>query len=519
MDTTKYPLGIQSFPKLIEGGFAYVDKTSFIAPLVKREGYYFLTRPRRFGKSLLLSTIHAYFEGRRELFKGLAIDALDVDWTPRPVLHFDLNAEDYSKPHALERILDSLLRQYEALYGKDAADVTPAQRFRTLIRNAHDKTGQKVAVLVAEYDKPLLGLEDEKLFEQSQNLLKGFFGMLKSMDEYLCFGMFTGVARFNKISIFSDLNNLSDISLDAAVAEICGWTREELTTTFSVGIAALAEAAGATPEEMMKRMQTMYDGYLFAPEGHRLYNPFSVLSALQSKRLRYYWFQSGTPTFLVKRVRKTGILLPSLNSCRAYESQLLATNIHDRNPIPLLFQTGYLTIKEADGEIYTLGFPNQEVKVGFAQHLQPLYLPQMNDLNGIFSVVEFQQNLLEGEPEEFMRRIQAMVKDIPYEQQDERLYQNLVYLLFVLIGADARMEEHTGNGRTDLVVRTPDYIYVFEFKFNRSASEALQQIRDRDYAGRHALDRRITYMIGANFSDHAPERGLTGWLIEKLGTI
>lgn len=517
MDTQRYPIGIQSFPKLIEGGYTYVDKTRFVGLLAQRPGYYFLSRPRRFGKSLLLSTLHAYFEGQRELFKGLDIDSMDVDWTSHPVLHFDLNAENYSEEQGLTRLLDVFLREYEVYYGRHADDITPAQRFRSLIRNAYEKTGIKVVILVDEYDKPLLGIEENpSLFSKTQNILKAFLGVLKSMDSYIHFAMLTGVARFNKVSIFSDLNNLDDISLSNRFADICGWTQSELEETFHDGIESLASEIGMSYVETVDKLKTFYDGYLFAPKGNRLYNPFSVLNALNQRSLKYFWFQTGTPTFLVRRVQKSGIVLPSLNHCRAYETQLLSVGITDTNPIPLLFQTGYLTIKETDGEIYTLEFPNKEVEIGFARHLQPLFVPQMNNLDGPFSVVEFQRELIEGQPERFMSRLSTMVKDIPYEQHDEKLYQNIVYLLFTLIGADVRVEEHTNLGRPDIVVRTKEFVYIFEFKFNKSASEAMSQIHDRDYAGRHNISGRKVFLIGANFSDSPEIRGLSDYLIETL---
>ncbi|MDE5790675.1 MAG: ATP-binding protein [Muribaculaceae bacterium] len=511
----KYPIGIQTFSEIISKEYVYVDKTMFIPLMENRGKFIFLSRPRRFGKSLLLSTLHSYFAGEKDYFKGLAIESMNVEWKKRPVLHFDFNPENYLNEDALEGLLHFYLKNYERKYGLEAEDASPSRRFSNLISKIHEKTGEQVVILVDEYDKPLLGLEDNKeLFTKNQGILKGFFGVLKSMDRSIRFAMLTGVARFNKVSIFSDLNNLNDISIDSLFADICGWTQEELEKYFSPGIELMAQKYKVSYEEILKDMKLTYDGYLFAEGGHRLYNPFSVLNALSKSRLSYFWFHTGTPTFLAERVKKRGILLPSLNKCKCPEDMLLAVGINDPNPVPLLFQTGYLTIKRVMGDIYELQFPNKEVEVGFARYLQPLYLPEMNDYNGPFSIWEFKEELNGGEPEKFMERMKAMVKAVPYEQHNEAFYQNLVYLLFTLIGIDSRMEEHTNQGRPDIVVRTEKYIYIFEFKYNGTAEEAMAQIHDRDYPGRFAVDKRKVYLIGANFS--TKERGLDEYIIEGV---
>lgn len=515
MTQQNYPIGIQTFSKIIEEGYAYVDKTMFIPKLIESGHYLFLSRPRRFGKSLLLSTLEAYFEGQRELFKGLAIDKMGVEWKKWPVLRIDLNSQDYTLEDGLPVMLNAILRDYEALYNITRKDEAIPIRFASLIKGIYEETGEKVVILVDEYDKPLTAIEDNPgLFAKNQATLKGFYGVLKSMDQYIRFAMLTGVARFNKVSIFSDLNNLKDISLSSAFADICGWTRQELESTFCPGIEALAEKNNIDYPEAMTRLENFYDGYLFASGGSRLYNPFSVLNALSDQELGYYWYQTGTPTFLAKRVRNAKIRLSSMSECRATESQLLAVGLNDPNPIPLLFQTGYLTIKSKIGQRYELKFPNKEVETGFAENLLPLYLPPMEDINGPFSIWDFQDEIIDGEPEKFMVRFQTMLKNIPYEKHDEQLYQNAVYLIFTLLGTDSRLEEHTNIGSTDLTVRTKDYIYLFEFKYHRSSRVAIDQIHDRDYAGRFALDGRTLFLIGANFSLDA--RGLEDWVIEKV---
>lgn len=511
----KYPIGIQTFSKIREGGYTYVDKTAMIPELVNSGQYLFLSRPRRFGKSLLLSTLHSYFRAEKELFKGLAIDSIETEWIPRPVIHIDFNAENYTVEDGLNNILNHVLNGYEERYQITNKATTFSGRFAGLLETIHEKTGKQVVILVDEYDKPLLAIEDNiELFNKNQATLKGFFGVLKSSDRHIHFAMLTGVARFNKVSIFSDLNNLRDISLENNFANICGWSQRELIENFTPGIELLAEKNNISFEEAKDKMKRFYDGYLFAPEGDRLYNPFSVLNALASQSLKYYWFQTGTPTFLVKRIKDAKISLPSLNQCWTTEDQLMTIGINDPNPVPLLFQTGYLTIGEAEGDAYRLQFPNQEVEIGFSRSLVPYFLPPLEDLNGSFSILEYRREIVRGEPEKFMTRMEAMLKAVPYEQHNEALYQNAVYLLFTLIGADARVEEHTNRGRSDLVVGTKEYLYIFEFKYNGTAKAALEQIHDRDYPGKYATDSRKIFLIGANFSSQ--KRGLEEWIIEEL---
>lgn len=512
-------MGVQSFEDIIEGGFIYIDKTRYIADLVSNGRYFFLSRPRRFGKSLLLSTLHAYFEGKRDLFKGLALDKEDVDWTPRPVLHFDLNAENYTLPEGLSLVLDSELEEYEQIYGRNQKDESPAQRFKTLIRKAYDQTGQKVAVLVDEYDKPLLELEDNpELFKKNQATLKSFYGVLKSMDQYICFGMLTGVARFNKVSIFSDVNNLFDISLTNAYADICGWTEEELLVSFKDGIKTLADERDESFEETVSTLRYMYDGYLFAEKGHRLYNPYSVLEALMSCSIDGHWFESATPTFLAKRVKAEGILLPDLNDMPVRRDDLLRVGPGTGYPIGLMFQTGYLTIGHYDKaqQRYILRFPNHEVEIGFADSLYPMYVPRGDNASTPFSIFKFQDDLFHGRPEKFMERLQTLCKEPGYESQNEDNYRNIVWLLCTLCGSETLTERHSYKGRSDLEVIRGNYIYIFEFKYDRSVEEAMAQLHERDYAGRYALDNRKIYLIAANFSSSKDNRGLTGWHIEEL---
>ncbi|MDE6856018.1 MAG: ATP-binding protein [Muribaculaceae bacterium] len=511
MDELRYPIGMQTFSQIIEEGYVYIDKTAYIKPLLNQGKFIFLSRPRRFGKSLLLSTLKAYFEGRRDLFKGLAADSMNMDWTPSPVLRFDFNAENFSLENGLEMLIDSSLRDYEDVYGRDSEDCTLSSRFKTLIKSACEKTGRKVVILIDEYDKPLLDIEQYKeLFEKNQRILKGFLGNLKSMDEYIRFAFITGVARFNKVSIFSDLNNLDDISIADEYADICGLSEKEILDNLSPGIRTLAEKRGEEFDTTLKVLRNYYDGYLFAEAGSRLYNPFTLLKALKSKRVEPYWFESGTPTFLARRIKALGTFPPDINGQMCSYEELIAVGLNDSNPIPLMFQTGYLTIGEYDSDsgLYELRFPNREVEIGFYQQLLPLYVPEVNDINTPFRFPLFKKDLSDGRPYDFMNRLATLLKDLPGEDHREPTYRAITYLLAVLCGSRTIAEHHGYKGRSDIEVITSKYIYIFEFKYNKSVEEAMAQIEDRDYAGRYALDERKVFRMAANFIEKKGARGL-----------
>ncbi len=519
MEELRYPVGMQTFSEIIEKGYVYVDKTAYIKPLLRQSKFIFLSRPRRFGKSLMLSTLKAYFEGRRELFKGLAADTMDLDWTPRPVLHLDLNNGQYKRPDGLQNRLIAHLARYEEIY-----DISPkiehdvVLRFENLIGEIYNKTGQKVVILVDEYDKPLLDLDEyPELYEKNQTMLKGFYSNFKSMDAYIEFGMLTGVARFSKVSIFSDLNNLDDISLEDSFADICGWTEKEVIEKFRSGIERLAEKRKEGFEDTLRALREYYDGYLFSEEGSRLYNPFSILKALKKMKIDPYWFDSGTPTFLVKRIKAQGIYPPDLNGKMCSREELIAVGLDNRNLIPLMFQTGYLTIGlfHEDLNLYELRFPNREVEIGFYQELLPVYAPEVVDINSPFRFPDFKIDLYEGRVEDFMERLKSLLKSLPGEDHRESSYRAITYLLAVLCGTQASAESHGYKGRSDLEVLTGKYVYVFEFKYNKSVAEAMEQIHTRDYAGKYSFDDRSVYLIGANFNEKKEERGLE-YEIEKL---
>lgn len=511
MEELKYPIGMQTFSDLIKEGYVYVDKTKYIKFLLNRGKFIFLSRPRRFGKSLLLSTLKSYFEGRRELFIGLAADSMDLDWTPSPVFRFDLNAEDFEREDAVEQLIGGFLKDYEKEYGLESDELTISQRFKNLIKTAYKRTGRGVVILVDEYDKPLLEVEGKiELFERHQRVLKSFFGNLKSLDEYIRFAFITGVARFAKVSIFSDLNNLRDISMDDAYADICGWTETELIEKFCVGIDALARKRKEDLDTTLSALRSYYDGYLFAAEGSRVYNPYSVLNALDIKDIRPFWYETGTPSFLARRIRKNGIAPMDINGVTASIEDLTSVGFDEKDPIPLMFQTGYLTVEDYDWEtqLYSLRFPNREVEIGFSKNLLKLYAPLTQMRGSVFDFTQFKKELVKGQITDFMERLATLLKNLPGEDHNESVYRAITYLMVILCGTPAIAEHHGYNGRSDLEVFAGRFIYLFEFKYNKSVEEAMAQIHSRDYAGRYAMDPRTVYLIGANFDENKGERGL-----------
>ncbi|MDE5758890.1 MAG: AAA family ATPase, partial [Allobaculum sp.] len=469
MEELRYPIGIQTFSKIIEQRYVYVDKTNYIKPLLSQGQYIFLRRPRRFGKSLLLSTLEAYFDGRRELFKGLAAESMDLDWTPSPVLRFDFNAEDFSRENGLEMLIDGYLWHLERIYGRRQEKQTVSQRFKDLIQAAYEQTGRQVVILIDEYDKPLLDIqENNELFEKNQRILKSFYGNLKSMDRYIRFVFITGVARFSKISIFSDLNNLKDISMDNAYADICGWTENELIENFRSGIKSLAEEREESFNKTLVALRNYYDGYLFSAKGSRLYNPYSVLNALDKREIEPFWFETGTPTFLARWVRNNGIDPRDINGQSATKDELITVGFDEWNPIPLMFQTGYLTIGHFDkvADLYDLRFPNREVEIGFFKHLLRYYAPLTARRGSGFEFTRFKKDLARGAVYDFMDRLATLLKDLPGEDHNESTYRATTYLLAVLCGNPAIAEHHGYQGRSDIEVFAGNYIYVFEFKYN-----------------------------------------------------
>ena len=515
----KLPIGIQTFGDIRTNGYLYVDKTALIWQLANMGKPFFLSRPRRFGKSLLVSTLEAYFQGKKELFEGLAIEKLETRWEEYPVLHLDLNAEKYDTAEKLDLILSNHLTQWERIYGKGEDERTLSARFGGIIRRASERCGRNVVVLVDEYDKPLLqALQNESLLESYRATLKAFYGVLKSSDRYLRFVFLTGVAKFAQVSVFSDLNQLMDISLNRTFATLCGITRQELMDNFQPEIERLAQVNDLTPAEAIEAMARQYDGYHFHPQGEGVFNPFSLLNAFFNEELGSYWFQTGTPTFLVKLLKESDYDLRTLmDGVEADASAFSEYRAETSNPIPLIYQSGYLTIKEYDRRfrLYKLGFPNEEVRYGFLNFLIPYYTNVSDDERN-FYVGKFINELESGDVDAFMQRFQAFFADFPYELNDrtERHYQVVIYLIFKLMGQFTQAEVHSARGRADAVVQTPDYIYVFEFKLDGSAEQALQQIEEKGYARPFDTDRRKVVRVGVEFS--AEMRNVKRWRVSGL---
>ena len=512
-----YPIGIQTFEKIRQGGYCYVDKTALVYQLAQSGQYIFLSRPRRFGKSLLLSTLEAYFQGKKELFVGLAMEKLEQDWTKYPVLHLDLNAQKYDSPAALEEILNDRLSKWESVYGSHPSEKSLSLRFQGIIQRAVEQCGRNVVILVDEYDKPLLqAIGNESLQDEYRSQLKAFYGVLKSQDAYIRFALLTGVTKFSKVSIFSDLNNLNDISLDDEFATICGITEEELYGNFTEDIRLFSEKNQMSVEETRQKLKEWFDGYHFSTHCPDIYNPFSLLSTFKKGAFNSYWFETGTPTFLVTLLKKGHYVLSNLDKEQVTRDMLGDIDNIGGNPLPILYQSGYLTLKGYDREFgtYSLGFPNREVSEGFNRYLLLGYASVPSG-NSAFQIQNFVWEVRRGDTDAFLRRLQSFFADTPYElaRDLEVHYQNVLFIVFKLLGFYVQVEYHTSQGRIDLVLQTPQYIYVMEFKLDGTAEEALQQIEEKQYALPFASDARKLYKVGVNFNNAV--RNIEKWIVKE----
>ena len=512
---TKYPIGIQTFSKIIEGNYAYVDKTAFVHQLGANGGYYFLSRPRRFGKSLMVTTLEAYFQGRKELFKGLAMEQLEKDWKVRPVFHIDLNTGKYTEPEALVSCINYNFYLWEKVWGASKEGLSIADHFRDLIQHAYEQTGQKVVILVDEYDKPLLqAMGNKVLQDEYRAMLKSFYGVAKTMDCYIHMAFFTGVTKFSKVSVFSDLNNLTDITLDHRYDEICGITEKEIQANLDEEVAQMAEANHLTKDECYAKLKENYDGYHFSEESVGMYNPFSLMNALSAQRFKDYWFETGTPTFLVETLKHNNYELEDMTREEATADLLGCLDSIDQNPLPLLYQSGYLTIKSYNPRFmtYQLGFPNGEVERGFTKFLYMYYTPIRQEQSMHF-IVNFVREIEAGQPEKFMARLDTMFADQNYQiaGEAELYFHNVAYVVFKMLGFYVDVERHTSDGRMDMLMQTEDYIYILEFKLDKSADEALAQIEEKQYAKPFMQDQRKLYKIGVNLS--TATRRIEGWKI------
>ena len=532
----KLPIGIQSFEKLRRDGFLYIDKTAFIWRLIQSSNPYFLSRPRRFGKSLFLSTLAAYFLGQKELFKGLYIEKAEEElavqenrstWQAYPVLYFDFNTGQYDTIESLISRIELFLSPLEKKYAILSVQGDLAQRLEEIIKQIYETTHKQVIILVDEYDKPLLQTMgvNEELNEKYRTILKAFYSVIKTCDQYIRFAFLTGVTKFSKISIFSDLNNLRDISLEKQYASICGITQEELETNFQPEIQALADEQNFTYQEALESLKRWYDGYLFHPAGEEMYNPYSLLSAFVKKEIKSYWFSTGTPTFLVNYLKETHYYIPDLDgSVELDEDGLQTYRAVAQDALPILFQAGYLTIKTyiPEARMYRLGFPNNEVRYGFLKNVLPAYsgLPFVETGKSVWKFVE---DIRAGNVEGVMERLKSIISGIAYDnftaenlKLREQNYQTAVYLVFTLMGQFVQTEVHSAKGRADCVVTTADSVYIFEFKLsgNGTAEDALNQIKKNRYTEQHKADGKKTVLIGSSFDEE--KRTIKEWKTEML---
>ena len=517
MSTKIYPIGIQNFEKIRNDGYLYIDKTALMYQMVKTGSYYFLSRPRRFGKSLLISTLEAYFQGKKELFTGLAVERLEKDWIKYPILHLDLNIEKYDTPESLDNILEKSLTAWEKLYGAEPSERSFSLRFAGIIERACKQAGQRVVILVDEYDKPMLqAIGNEKLQKQFRDTLKPFYGALKTMDGYIKFAFLTGVTKFGKVSVFSDLNNLDDISMRKDYVEICGVSDQELHENLDIELHEFAETQDLSYDKLCTKLKEYYDGYHFTHNSIGIYNPFSLLNAFKYKEFGSYWFETGTPTYLVKLLKKHHYDLERMAHEETDAQVLNSIDSESTNPIPVIYQSGYLTIKGYDERfgIYRLGFPNREVEEGFIRFLLPFYA-NVNKVESPFEVQKFVREVETGDYDSFFHRLQSFFADTTYEviREQELHYENVLFIVFKLVGFYTKVEYHTNDGRIDLVLQTEKFIYIMEFKLNGTAVEALQQINDKRYALPFEADGRKLFKIGINFSEKT--RNIEKWVVES----
>ena len=515
----KYPIGIQDFESIIRDGYVYVDKTALIYRMATEGKVYFLSRPRRFGKSLLVSTLKYYFQGRKDLFQGLAIDSMEKDWAEYPVFHLSFGGDSFTAEGALEARIEKFLADKETLYGKNPHSKTTGDRFKDLLKAAHRKCGRRAVVLIDEYDKPLLDVLDTNLYvevgvnrrlleEHYRDILRGFYSVFKEADEHLQFVLLTGVTKFAQVSVFSGFNQPADISMDPRYETLCGITEKELYQYFEVPIGRLAAQYKCDTEQMKARLKRHYDGYHFSDEMTDIYNPFSILNVFDTNRIADYWFRSGTPGYLVRLLNHSQENLNELTGKYYTPRQFIDYMADVEKPLPMIYQSGYLTIKDCDLDTnsFLLDFPNNEVKEGFLTMIAADYLKSKTDADSwTLTVVRALKN---GETEQLRKLFTSFLADIPYtmrrkedERERERYFHYTFYLLMRMVSCyTVYTEKQQSEGRVDCIIETPGYIYIFEFKLDGTAEDALQQIDEKGYDRPYEADGRQLYRIGVSFS-------------------
>lgn len=516
-----YPIGIQTFSEIRTNDNLYIDKTAYIYRMANSDGkYFFLSRPRRFGKSLLVSTLLSYFEGRKELFKGLAIDNLENEWAEYPVLHFDLSGGKHQEEDQLNRYLDFILKDNERRFGVECDAVDANVRLANLIASVYKKTGKQVVVLIDEYDAPLLDVvhQDER-FESLRHLMRNFYSPLKQCEPMLRFVFLTGITKFSQLSIFSELNNITNISMDEAYAGICGITKEELLTQMSDDIDRLAEKLSITREVAIQQLKDNYDGYHFTYPSPDIFNPYSLLNCFSKEKIGAYWFGSGTPTFLIEMMRKFGTTPMDIGESEMADvSDFDAPTETMESIVPLLYQSGYVTIKDYDEDtnLYELGIPNKEIRIGLFKSLLPNYLTRSSQ-RGKVAIAQMSVLIKNGDIDGALELFRTFLATVPYCENTkyEGHFQQLMYVVFALL-TDYRIlvEQRTSKGRTDITLETQDSIYIMELKFGNTADEALAQINANHYADAFAMSNKKTIKVGIGF-DVKDERNITDWKVER----
>ena len=520
----KFPIGIQSFERIIQEGYVYVDKTDIIYDLTHNGSIYFLSRPRRFGKSLLVSTLENYYSGRKELFRGLAIEKMETEWNEYPVFHVDFNGSNFTKQGILENRIGSYISDWEKQYALDSGSIETdlGNRFMKVLKAAHEQTGRRAVVLVDEYDKPILDVldVDTNLENNHRNILKAFYSVFKGADKHLQFVLLTGVTKFSQVSVFSGFNQPKDISMDARYEALCGITQEEIEKYFTEPVSQMAVEYQCTQQEMYKLLKQQYDGYHFSDKLTDIYNPFSLLNALDAKRIKDYWFSTGTPTYLIRLLNHSHERMNEFTGKYYTPAEFIDYKADVERPLPMIYQSGYLTIKAYDRDFNTflLDFPNNEVKGGFLTMVASSYLqPSEETGSWIRSLVIA---LRKGEVEQVHELFTSFLSGIPYtmrrkenEVERERYFQYTFYLIMRLVSVyTVYTEKVQSQGRVDCIVETPQYVYIFEFKLDGTAEEALRQIEEKGYAREYAADSRKIYRIGASFSSETGT--ISDWAVD-----
>ena len=517
--TMKYPIGIQDFEKIRQGGFVYVDKTALVYDLVSRGRIYFLSRPRRFGKSLLVSTLKYYFQGCKELFKGLAIDSLEREWKEYPVFHFSFGTSNYTKSGSLDEVIDKYLSKYEEEYNISSERKDYGLRLQDILRASHKKSGRRAVVLIDEYDKPLLDVmntgykgmqngQELPLEELNRNILKGFYSVFKDADEDLQFVLLTGVTKFSQVSVFSGFNQPYDISMAGDYESLCGITKEELLSVFKEQIKELGEANGMTEEETIEKLKRKYDGYHFSENMLDTFNPFSLLNCFEKKKFKDYWFSTGTPTYLVRLLADNRQNINELAGKYYPPAEFVDYKATAQKPLPMLYQSGYFTIKGYDPlfDVYCLDFPNEEVRSGMVAVLAADYFRSENSPSTW--LLDVSRALMAGNLDAFRLQLTSFLSNISYrfqrksdEKECERYFQYTFYLIMQMLGRyNTYVEKETSQGRIDCVLECPEYVYIFEFKLNATAAIALKQIEEKGYALPYVADSRKLFKVGISFS-------------------